>query len=434
MLRHRNSSGNVSHLGGTAVFQAGNCPSHGDKLIGTALGSTSKKKHIVNNHKIQSVAGAIEYFEQILSKHPERDLAVAQRAVLAGERRKYSALTLTTPGCVVDQSDTSIKPGDEWVLPTVEIQQPEESAIGHEIIGMLKPLERLNPVKAAFNLGKGTGTLVPCFGIPLNPECGNVPAFHKSLDQCLADGSPDAEKPGLLPEMLRKIECVKANTPDAFKIALPDMQGPFNIAHMVLGDEAFFAPFDQKEKFYQFMKMITELWLQVYEILVASIGEERLDPWFWNRLVRECSVNMVSAEMYKEHILPHDIKIAENIGSFAVHPCAGPHVFHVTLENIPHLQYTEAGFIEDAFAGSISVDEALDAIGDRQIVLSIGQELPEGSEFEFIRNDLARYRDNPLLLFHYIGMYWRRKDFSFVRNMHNRLDEYWDRYVVAVED
>jgi hypothetical protein len=52
------------------------------------------------------------------------------------------------------------------------------------------------------------------------------------------------------------------------------------------------------------------------------------------------------------------------------------------------MRYTEAGFIKDAFAGSISVDEALKAIGDRQIVLQIGQELPEGEEFEFIRRDL----------------------------------------------
>ena len=88
---------------------------------------------------------------------------------------------------------------------------------------------------------------------------------------------------------------------------------------------------------------------------------------------------------------------------------------------------TEAGFIARTAAGAISVDEALGAIGDRPILLLIGQELPPGQECEFIRRDLDRYAENPRLLFSYTGMHWRRKDRPHIRDIHRRLDAAWSR-------
>jgi hypothetical protein len=144
-------------------------------------------------------------------------------------------------------------------------------------------------------------------------------------------------------------------------------------------------------------------------------------------VVSECSCNLVSRECYEEHILPHDLRLAQAFGAMRMHPCSGPHVFHATLEDLPNVIYTQAGHIASASAGSISVDDALAAIGDRPIVLDIGQELPERGEEDFIRHDLDRYARHPRLMFAYTGMHWRRKDRPLIREMHRRLDEYWAR-------
>ena len=44
---------------------------------------------------------------------------------------------------------------------------------------------------------------------------------------------------------------------------------------------------------------------------------------------------MVSEEFYREHILPHDLRIARHFGSVWIHPCNGLHVFRATLEGLP---------------------------------------------------------------------------------------------------
>ena len=126
--------------------------------------------------------------------------------------------------------------------------------------------------------------------------------------------------------------------------------------------------------------------------------------------IAECSVNLISPDLYAEHVLPHDQRIAAYYGQVAVHPCSGPHVFHATLRGLPGVVYQEAGFIEKTCAGSIGVMEALEAIGERPIILSIGEELPPGREEAVIRAHFDLARRNPRLFFNYTGMYWTRDD------------------------
>jgi len=129
--------------------------------------------------------------------------------------------------------------------------------------------------------------------------------------------------------------------------------------------------------------------------------------------------------MYEEFVLPYDLRIAEAFGPVDVHTCSGPHVFHETIDLLPDVAVIEAGRIPHAVAGYTPVHEALETIGERPIVLRIGQELPEGEEFEFITRDLDRYDDYPRLLFAYTGMYWGNRDCQRIRDLHRRLDDYW---------
>ena len=62
-------------------------------------------------------------------------------------------------------------------------------------------------------------------------------------------------------------------------------------------------------------------------------------------------------------------------------------------------------------------------------MLGIGQELPEGSEEEFMRGDLDLALKNPRLMYGHTGMHWRKRDAEKIRQMHARLDEYWARQV-----
>ena len=225
--------------------------------------------------------------------------------------------------------------------------------------------------------------------------------------------------------MLEKINIINSLTPDTLKIARPDTQGPFNIAHCLVGEEALIEAYLAPDRFHQLMAKVTDFWIQAVMLLKEAIGKER--EAVCDRVIRiaECSVNLVSPEMYKEFILPYDLKIAEVYGAPGIHTCSGPHVFYGTLENIPGMIYTEAGYISCAVAGHTKVDEAMTALHGKPVLLNIGQELPDGRELETILTDFDRYSETKRLLFSYTGMHWRKKDRPLIRDVHNAADEFW---------
>jgi hypothetical protein len=369
------------------------------------------------------IAAALEAARETLDRHPERRGDLAEDYALRGEPRPWPVLYLWR--------GPDISAG-EVLRPCRPPVRSAEERLLDRIRGMTGALACLNPIAPRIGLGVGPGTLAASFGIRLDEELGYTPASTRPLADLLADGMPDPAASGFLPQMREDLETALRLTPDWVKIGPPDMQGPFNIAHMALGDDAFLAPLTEPEKFHAFMGIVTDFFLAVSDNLRRWIGSARL-PRFPTQYARiaECSVNLVSAEFYEEHLLPFDRRIAEHHGCVAIHPCSGPHVFRATLRNLPNVVYHEAGFIAKAAAGAIGVDEALAEIGDRPIVLAIGQELPEGREEEFIRRDLDRARTNPRLLFGYTGMHWRKSQEPMILELHRRLDEYWERAVRA---
>jgi hypothetical protein len=378
------------------------------------------------NGPIRSLDQAIACVLETLAVHPERDGLAAHTAALAGQRRRYPVVYL---GHLADPEDTFV-PTDELELPAVAIGDPTEVALARDLIAMLTPLKLLNPIRPVFGLGAGTGTLVTFFGIPLNPAAQHSPACHRTLDQLLAQPPPDPAHDGLMPAMLARIAELKAQLPPAFKIALPDMQGPFNIAAAMTGQEALSAIHERPDDLHRLLDRITTLFLAVRSRLLDAIGPDYAEPDA-RRLGRiaECSVNMISPAAYRDHILPHDLRIAAAAPQLHVHPCSGPHVFRVTLETLPNVASTEAGFIAKTAAGAITVDDALALIGDRPIAISIGQELPAGDEEAFIRRDFAHYATHPRLTFSYTGMHWRKRDRPRIRALHRQLDAHWaERY------
>ncbi len=374
-----------------------------------------------NLQTICSLDEACDFFCETLAAHPGLDGVNLYQAALSGEKRKYS-------GCAIyhlRSPDDTYVPTDEITLPEVSITDSIESVLAQEVINMLEPLKILNPIWATFNICKGPGTLVPSFGIPLNAAAGNCPAYNKTIKQLLTEDPPDPLKSGLLPEMHERIDHIKANTPAIFKINMPDLQGPFNLLHSMVGVEAFTAPYEQEDLFHSIMERITCFWIEVRRNFVSHIGQDRLSPLAKYPRIAECSVNLVSADFYRRFILPHDRRIAEAFGPLYIHPCAGPHVFRVTLENLP-VAKTEAGYhTEKMTAGSTSVDEALSLIKGREILLSIGQELPAGGELEMIKRDFDRYREYSRLTFNYTGMHWRKKDRPLIREIHQKAEDYW---------
>jgi hypothetical protein len=362
----------------------------------------------------------VEELDVLLRAHPERRWDVAEEHALRGDPRKFPAIGINRLSGTL--------PGEFLERKKPLVMGPEERLLDR-LAAMAAPLEMMNPIRPRISIDVGTGTMPASFGVELDAELDYTPKGPLPLEEVLARGMPDPECSGFIPQMRMDVEAARELTPEWIKICWPDMQGPFNIAHTILGEQAFVAPMEQPKKFHQIMTMITDFFIALADNMHRWIGPDRLSPLPSVSIrIAECSVNLVSAGFYREHVLPHDRRIAEHFGAVAIHPCSGPHVFRVTLEHLP-VVCTEAGFVANSAAGAISVDEALMEIGNRPILLMVGQELPAGNEEEFIRRDLDRCRTNSRMLFMYTGMHWRKTDEEAIRALHRRLDEYWQAHV-----
>jgi hypothetical protein len=362
-----------------------------------------------------------------LDANPQCNGDAAMECVMQGKLRPHAALYLWR--------GPDIEAGEALVAsPPPPCRGPEEKVL-QSLRNALVPLANFNPISAGTGrLGRGTGTLAASFGVKLDETLGNTPSGHLELDEVLAAGMPDPVQSGVIPEMREMIAAFQSLTPDWVRIPLPDMQGPFNIAHMILGDEAFIAPLTEPEKFSRLMTMITDFFIATHRNLCSWIAPCRFIQYPNNCCrIAECSVNLISADTYMEHVLPHDRRIAEYYGKVAIHPCSGPHVFKATLENLPNVVYTEAGLMEPGrvFAGSISVEEAMDQIDGRPIALCVGQELPaDFAEAErIVRGFLDLARVHPRMTFGFTGIHWKTSDEPKIRALHRRLEEYWTSHV-----
>jgi hypothetical protein len=374
---------------------------------------------------IGSVGEAVAYFRETLRAHPEQDGRLLPNYLIEGKAREYPLFSLNH----LNDPGDMYQPEGEPESPVVEAGSNTEGKLAQRIVDMLIPLRMLNPVGGSFGLGQGTGTLVTAFGIPLDAEAQNTPAFTLPLSEVLSQPVPDPETAGLMPRMKEEIALLREQVPAGeFTIGFPDLQGPFNLAMSITGEEALYSPYEEPELFAELLERITTFWIATRKILLREIGEEYLSPYERKApLIAECSCNLISRETYEEHVLPHDRRIAEEFGAVRIHPCSGKHVFHATLENLPNVIYTEAGWIDKTVRPPILVDEALAALDGKPIILAIGQELPEGHEEETIRRDFEYYRQHPRLSFCYTGMHWRKKDRSRIRDLHRRVDDFWQK-------
>ena len=306
--------------------------------------------------------------------------------------------------------------------------------LARELVSMLGSLRMDNPFSLNLSTGKGPGTLIACFGIPLAPEANDTPAYTRSIDDVLADPPPDPEASGLMPEIRQRIERIQSLVPSTFKIRIADTQGPFNLAHELVGNDALTAPYLDPSRYHALMARVTALQMDAIEALRRWIGPDYRAPQDQMLRLRECSSNLTSRQFYEDFALPYDLRVCEKFPLIDLHHCSGPHVLNQCLDLLPGITMVEAGHTKsmNLAAGCTPVDIAMDRIQGKPIILNITQELPDDGEFEFITEDLDRYESHPRLLFTYIGTHWWRPDRRIcVRTPGRELEDYWDRKYVS---
>ena len=361
---------------------------------------------------------ALEELQTIIIKYPEKNMLKVYNDLEEGRPPSISPLYIGRQ-FDIDTELNTLKPIGKNRISINKLAQ--------DIKTIVNPLKLYNPYLPALGWRYGPATLATAFGIELdldNVKFPSAPKRNLPLKAFENFDPPDINIAGCFPEIKETIEFYKANTPPWIKILLPDMQGPFNIAHTIVGTELYYALTDAPRLVHRFMQLVTDFLIHCYKILPQWIGKKRMINYIGkSKCIAECSCNLISKDMYREFVKPYDLQLQRVLGNIGIHPCSGPQVFEVTLDELPNVFYTECGIIEHAFAGSVDIDRALQRIGDRPIILAVGEELVEEREEEIITGHLRKIHQHSLMTFSYTGMYWKKRDEPLIIELHKRMDD-----------
>ncbi|MCM8900199.1 hypothetical protein KVG29_03035 [Caldicoprobacter algeriensis] len=144
---------------------------------------------------------------------------------------------------------------------------------------------------------------------------------------------PDLDKNEMMCKALEYIRFFKENLPEWIHVYLPDTQGPFDIAHMVYGDDIFLELYDDPQFVHDLMEICTQMYIQVSIKLKEAIGEALNECYHGHALVRgiymknggvrisEDSATLLSPFHIDEFVVPYLKKALEPFGGGFIHYC-----------------------------------------------------------------------------------------------------------------
>ena len=186
--------------------------------------------------------------------------------------------------------------------------------------------DRVPSVRVEF----GTPQVAAAFGCEIFIPSNNLPAAGSHVLKRAEDiyqlpiPALDAGWYGKLAEWT---EVWKANLPRGVVMQLPDIQSPFNSAHLIRGNDIFLDFFDHPAELDLLLDKVTNFMIRITRHMKAALAGE--PGWFmdwgayWKGYARisNCSMHMISPAYYRQHVLERDVRFFEAVGGGRVHYC-----------------------------------------------------------------------------------------------------------------
>jgi uroporphyrinogen-III decarboxylase len=114
----------------------------------------------------------------------------------------------------------------------------------------------------------------------------------------------------------------------AIQVYHPDLQGPFDVAHLIWGADIYYAIYDEPELVHELMGLVSDTYIAFLKALKQNIADEAGDfVYHWmtmyrgKLLIRNDSATNLSKEMYEEFVRPYDEKLLSAFGGGSIHFC-----------------------------------------------------------------------------------------------------------------
>lgn len=183
---------------------------------------------------------------------------------------------------------------------------------------------------AAVRVQFGTAQVAAAFGCDLVLPENNLPACGSHVlgkAEDVADLAIPSLTAGWYGKLAEWTKLWQEHLPEGVHIQLPDIQSPFNTAHLIRGQDILMDLYDVPGATEALLDKVTDYMLQLTPHLQSMISKDR--DWFfdWGAMwkgaarISNCSMQMISPEMYREHVLPRDARFLDGMGGGRMHYC-----------------------------------------------------------------------------------------------------------------
>lgn len=184
----------------------------------------------------------------------------------------------------------------------------------------------------AVRVNFGTAQVAAAFGCGIVIPENNPPAACSHPLQRLEDihtlemPSLDA---ALFPKLRAWTEIWLEHLPEGVRFQQPDIQSPFNTAHLVRGNEILTDFFDDPDALDVLLTKVADYMIDLVPVLNRQIGNTT--GWFadWGMLwkgagrLSNCTSDLIGPDLYERHVLPQDLRVLESMGGGRMHCCGG---------------------------------------------------------------------------------------------------------------
>ncbi len=177
----------------------------------------------------------------------------------------------------------------------------------------------------------GTGICLSLLGLEQEVFPEKMPWLkqHLTLEQAAALTPDDIRIQGDFDRGLRQMALFRKVMNDAIPVYCMDTQGPFDLAHLMVGDELFYAIHDDPGLVHHIMNLALQIGIKAHTWMKERAGEplDRINHgntlYAENMGIRICedTTVLLSPEAMAEFALPYTQKLAAHFGGAWVHYC-----------------------------------------------------------------------------------------------------------------
>jgi len=235
-----------------------------------------------------------------------------------------------------------------------QFRHPERMLV-EQIWGLVGLSRACSDAQLSVRANFGTGFLASVFGLRQEVFPDKMPWLKERLPkERIASLHPEdlgeISGAGLIPKAVHYYRFFASQSKGRFGLYLPDTQGPFDLAHLIRGDEIFTDLHDDPGFVRHLLSLCTKVYVEASLFLKRVIGEppERglhYTLWMEGGGVRVCedTSTLISASHYERIVLPFLREALKPFGGGWVHFCGrGHHLIEVYLE-VPEVKGINLG-------------------------------------------------------------------------------------------